>query len=115
MQTKSDLIYRGILVILFIILLLIFHQYSENGRYIYHKEIKATFDDKYVVDTRTGTIYGIINFPEGKPSEFSYKIDLKTGKLWYMPSQVNDKLTKATTAIRKWTVTDSLPKKPPSK
>jgi hypothetical protein len=92
MQNKQELIYRSVLVILFIVLLAILYRYSENGRYTYHKEITDNGDDKYVVDTRTGTIYGrAYSFFDGNESlsgTLFYKIELQTGKEWYVPRQI---------------------------
>ena len=50
--------FKPALLILAVILLIIFYQFSENGRYVYHKEKISDIDNIYVVDTRTGVIYG---------------------------------------------------------
>jgi hypothetical protein len=90
MQNKSELICRGILVILFIAFLAIFYRYSENGRYAYNKEIGEGYENKYVVDTRTGTIYEwhFISPPGLSPSEGFYKVELQTGRKWYIPLKI---------------------------
>jgi hypothetical protein len=88
-DNKAELIYRSIVIILFIVLLAVFCQYSENGRYTYHKEIYNTTNDKYVADSRTGTIYG---YYEGETfaKTYFYKIELQTGKVLYKDPQVID-------------------------
>jgi hypothetical protein len=56
---KIDNWFKPAILVLGIIFLLILYQYSENGRYTYHKETNNTSNDTCVVDTRTGTIYGL--------------------------------------------------------
>ena len=116
-QEKAKLIYRSLLVILFIVFLAILYHYSENGRFTYHKEINDTETEKYVVDTRTGTIYGIIlSDPNSKnPQNFSYKIELQTGAIWLNPSKTIDKLPKVNTGKYKLDNLDQTPKQSTTK
>jgi len=90
MQDKAELIYRGIIIILFVVFLAIFYQYSENGRYTYHKEIEENLINKYVVDTRSATIYGICNRVPG--TGYFYKMELQTSKMWFTPVKIIEKL-----------------------
>jgi len=96
MYEKLNLIYRGILILLILAFLAIFYQYSENGRYAYHREFSEQTTDEWVVDTRTGIIYGYsISDKPGKEQERrSYKIDLRSGKIWYNPLQGVDNIEK---------------------
>ena len=59
------------LVIILIGFLLIFYQYSQNGRYFY-------IDVTYILDTRTGAIWET-NYGKGKgfPTEFTKPIPQK--------------------------------------
>ena len=86
MQDKPELIYRSILVILFIVFLAIFYGYSENGRYAYYNEkidnSSQTGHERYVVDTRTGIMYGHIFVVGEDPQDWYYKNELTTGKYW---------------------------------
>jgi hypothetical protein len=91
MQDKPELIYRSILVILFIVLLAILYGYSENGRYAYFHKEKIDIPnvqkghDKYVIDTRTGIIYGHIFTVSSIPAydqDCYYREELTTGKFW---------------------------------
>lgn len=90
MRDQTELIYRSIIIILFLVSLAIFYQYSQNGRYTYHKEISDIGgDNKYVVDSRTGTIYGIKVNPNYRT--YFYKIELQTGKTWRtLPREMED-------------------------
>jgi hypothetical protein len=85
-KDKIQFIYKSILVVLFIIFLIILYQYSENGRYGYHKEIYDNYEDRYVVDTRTGTIYGV-SLSNKEDNGLSYKMELQTGKVWFYPQK----------------------------
>jgi hypothetical protein len=58
MSEKADLIYRSILILLFIAFLVIFYQYSQNGRYTYHRAKDDAYEYQYIVDSRTGIAYG---------------------------------------------------------
>ena len=89
------LIFRGILIALLIIFLVVFYQYSENGRYIYHDRSSENQWDEYAFDTRTGTVYGYFSNPDSKekPPTF-YKIELQTGKIWYNLIQVFNNIPK---------------------
>lgn len=77
MQGKAELIYRTILVILFIVFLAILYQYSQNGRYIY-----IPGDNLAALDSRTGTLYAI---SAGK----AVKAELPLGKFTTSPIQPN--------------------------
>jgi len=88
MSEKLELAYRGVLILLIIFFLAIFYQYSENGRYSYHKEIQDFIDKRYVVDTRTGIIYGETFSTVGQ-SNF-YEIDLKAGRVLLKPHKIID-------------------------
>ncbi|MGA8142081.1 MAG: hypothetical protein WB948_15525 [Desulfobaccales bacterium] len=94
-QDKQELIYRNMLVILFIVFIAIFYMYSENGRYAYfHKEIVkgiGTYKDidvgwkVSVLDTRTGTIYQHnfeIAFPGGAITNTFFKEKMATGRFF---------------------------------
>ncbi len=94
MQGKAELIYRGILLILFIVFLFIFWQYAEkyaeNGRYTYYHEVYDNGVHRYVVDTRTGTLYGHFHDDENKGKDsFCYKRELRTNKEWIASIIVN--------------------------
>jgi hypothetical protein len=78
--------FKPAILVLAVIFLLIFYQYSENDRYTYHKEISDSFDNRYVVDSRTGIIYGFMKFFPGR--DRFYKFELQTGKMWFMPAQI---------------------------
>ena len=89
MQDKPEIIYRSILVILFIIFLDILYGYSENGRYRYYNEkienSSMTGNERYVVDTRAGIIYGHIDTigdTAQETNDWYYKNELTTGKYW---------------------------------
>jgi len=88
----GKIVFRIVLILLFIAFLAIFYQYTENGRYSYHKEIGNLIDNKYVVDTRTGIIYGEVHSTVGQ-SNF-YKMDLKTGQIWLKPHKVINNMNK---------------------
>lgn len=94
MQDKAGLIFRSVLILLIIAFLIIFYQYSQNGRYSYHKEIQDVINNKYVVDTRTGIIYGMTQSSIGR-SNF-YEINLKTGKVLIKPYNIIDKMSTET-------------------
>jgi len=84
MQNRAELIYRSLLILLFVAFLVIFYRYSENGRYTYHKYLYNNGEDRYVVDTRTGTVYGHFTGDVGEGKKpFSYKSELLTNKEWY--------------------------------
>lgn len=87
MSEKAELIFRGILILLILAFLGIFYQYTENGRYAYHKEIGGITDNKYVVDTRSGIIYGELQSSVGLSF---YEINLKSGKVWLKPHKIID-------------------------
>lgn len=60
-STKAASIYRwmseshrGIMVVLFIVFLVIFYQYSQNGRYRYTR--MRGYNEAYVIDSRTGEV-----------------------------------------------------------
>lgn len=79
---KINLILRGVIIVLFIILLAIFYQYSENGRYTYHH----SNNEIYIVDSRTGTYY--LHDIEHK---CVYIIDAPSGNILNIPMRYHDK------------------------
>jgi len=93
MCEKAELIYRSVLILLIVAFLAILYQYSENGRYTFHKEINDTTTNKYVVDTRSGIIYGEVT--GGFTSNNFYKINLKTGEIWISPVKYIDNIPEA--------------------
>ena len=81
---KIGLLFRGIIIVLFIILLVIFYQYSANGRYTY----RHSNDDIWMLDSRTGILYLMsINKKE------RCKIDLPSGNILFTPMESQDKTT----------------------
>jgi hypothetical protein len=72
-----EIINRIIMVVLFVILLIIFYQYTENGRYSYHKGRHSQIE---ILDPRTGIIYGN-EVTDEKKINF-YRIDMKKGQVW---------------------------------
>lgn len=92
MSEKSELIYRCVLILLIVAFLAIFYRYSENGRYTYHKEIGGLIDNKYVLDTRTGIVYGEVDSSVGR-SNF-YEKDFKTGQILLKPHKITGNIYK---------------------
>ena len=77
MQDKIDIVYKALLVILLAIFLVIFYQYSENGRYthyIYNGEVVT----ERIIDSRNGVIFCLSS---GK----AYKIDYPSGQMTITP------------------------------
>lgn len=79
---KTDDWFKPVLVILFVIFLITFYGYSQNGRYISH--FSGFTEVTYTIDTRTGALYafgtggiGIFELPLGKYTISPiHKIDL---------------------------------------
>lgn len=69
LKMKIDYWFKPIIIILAIIFLIIFYQYSQNGRYTYHKYGKHSYI--YLIDSQKGIIYAYeggqivftVNFP----------------------------------------------------
>jgi soluble lytic murein transglycosylase-like protein len=58
-SNKAELMYRSLIIILFIVFLATFYQYSQNGRYRY---TKMSGYNAYVIDSRTGEVFqGIVS------------------------------------------------------
>lgn len=89
---KMDNWFKPVILIFAAIFLIVFYQYSENGRYTYNKEMGNLIDNKYVVDTRSGIIYGEINSTVSQ-SNF-YETNLKTGKTWLKPHKIINNMSK---------------------
>lgn len=89
---KIDRWFQPAILILVFIFLVILWQYAENGRYTYHKEIGDLIDNKYVVDTRSGIIYGEINSIVGQ-SNF-YETNLKIGQILLKPHKIINNMYK---------------------
>ena len=90
---KIDDWFKFIALILAVVFLFIFYRYSDNGRYIYHKEIGGVIDNKYIIDTRSGIIYGETASSLGR-SNF-YEINLITGEVILKPHKIIDNMSTA--------------------
>ncbi|MGP8051384.1 MAG: hypothetical protein ACLPYB_12345 [Desulfobaccales bacterium] len=75
---KTDSWFKPVLVILFVIFLIIFYGYSQNGRYIFHYEASGIC----AADSRTGIAYAI-------GSDNALRFDLPLGKKITSPIQQN--------------------------
>jgi len=75
---KIDDWFKSALIVFVIIFLIIFYQYSQNGRYThFHNPINM---DVWAVDSRTGTVYGF-------GSSGAEKLELTLGKITTSPIQ----------------------------
>jgi hypothetical protein len=81
------------IIVILVLLLIIIYQYSNNGRYIYHRQFTDSQNDEYVVDTRTGIIYGYTQNKDQSnkvTKEESYEINLLNGHVIYKPLQTTN-------------------------
>jgi hypothetical protein len=84
--------FKPLILIFAAIFLIVFYLYSENGRYTYHKEIGELINNKYIVDTRSGIIYGEVDTSVGQ-SNF-YEKNLKTGLILLKPHKIINNIYK---------------------
>jgi len=86
---KIDYWFKVAILFIAIGFLIIFYHNSGNGRFAYYNKETSdsvfSISDRYVVDTKTGIMYGHINSVGTIPSAcyyYYYKRDLILGKLW---------------------------------
>jgi hypothetical protein len=77
---KIDDWFKSALMVLVIIFLIIFYQYSQNGRYTYVHDPNS---DRWAVDSRTGTLYGASR-------DEAIKVEMQLGKITISPMQRNN-------------------------
>jgi hypothetical protein len=80
---KIDDWFKPFVAVAITILLVICYLYSQNGRYIF----RYSGDEIYIVDSRTGTLYGI-------KGETSYKFEVPLGKSTFSTTNRIDRRNK---------------------
>jgi hypothetical protein len=80
-------LFKPAILVLAVIFLLIFYQYSQNGRYTYHEIHDDISESQYVVDSRTGIAYSHVSSTDMRFNSYYSSRDILNKKYTHEPAK----------------------------